>query len=228
MNKRIVQMDTVSLLGYVRMRWKVRPSRKARLPVGGWAGLSVFLVLAGVLNFKEAEAASFDCANKRDVDKLVCNDPELSELDQLVVSYYKFASTTLTSARREALMVSQRNWLRNQSKCTGPTTRQCLLERYKARLLLLEVQYGQGNSTKPLIYRCDGLEQEIHVSFFKTDPPAVSLSLGESSNELITAVLQPTNKGEKYVAADGVLFWASGDEASLAMVNGKNAACRLK
>jgi uncharacterized protein len=228
MNKRLVQMNTVSLLGYVRMRWRLRPSRKARLPVGGWAGLSVLLVLAGVLSFGEAEAASFDCANaKGDVDKLVCDDPELNELDELVVSYYESASTTLTSARREALRASQRNWLQDQSKCSGPTTRQCLFKRYKARLLLLEVQYGQGNSTKPLIYRCDGPENEINVSFFKTDPPTVSLSLGEPQDEPFTAVLQPSEKGEKYVTADGLTFWANGDEGSLALVNGKKAACRL-
>ncbi len=222
-------MTAVSYGVSMRMRWKIGPSCKARLSVVGWAGLSVFLVLAGVLSFREAGAASFDCANaKGAVDKLVCDDPELSELDELVVSYYESASTTLTGARREALRASQRNWLQDQSKCTGSTTRQCLFKRYKARLLLLEVQYGQGNSTKPLIYRCDGPEHEINVSFFKTDPPTVSLSLGESRDEPVTAVLQPSDKGERYVAADGLVFWAKGDEGSLALVNGKKAACRLK
>ena len=210
------------------MRWKIGPSRKARLPVVGWAGLSVFLVLAGVLSFGEAEAASFDCANaKGDVDKLVCDDPELSELDELVVSYYESASATLTSARRKALRASQRNWLQDQSKCTGPTIRQCLFQRYKARLLLFEVQYGQGNSTKPVIYRCDGPHHEINVSFFKTDPPTVSLSFRESRDDPVTAVLQPSDKGEKYVTTDGLVFWAMGDEGSLALVNGKKATCRL-
>ena len=211
------------------MRRKIESSCRARLPVVGWAGLSVFLVLAGLLSFREAEAASFDCANvKGEIDKLVCDDPELSELDELVVSYYESASATLTGARRDALRASQRNWLQDQSKCIGTTTRQCLFQRYKARLLLLEVQYEQGSSTKPLIYRCDGPEHEIDVSFFKTDPPTVSLSLGESRDEPVAAVLEPSEKGEKYVTTDGMVFWANGDEGSLALVNGKKATCRLK
>ena len=85
---------------------------------------------------------------------------------------------------------------RVQSKCIGPMIRQCLFKHYKARLLLLEVQYEQGNSTKPFIYRCDGPEHEIDVSFFKTDPPTAGLSLGKSRDEPLTAVLQPSEKGE--------------------------------
>ena len=146
MNKAFCENDHCFSSGVCgRMRRKIESSCNARLPVVGWAGLSVVLVLAGVLNFKEAAVASFDCANANgDIDKVVCNDPELSELDELVVSYYESASATLTNARRQALSASQRNWLQDQSKCTGSMIRQCLFKRYKARLLLLEVQYGRG------------------------------------------------------------------------------------
>ena len=66
-----------------------------------------------------------------------------------------------------------------------------------------------------------------NVSFFKTDPPTVSLSFRESWDDPVTAVLQPSDKGEKYVTTDGLVFWAMGDEGSLALVNGKKATCRL-
>jgi membrane-bound inhibitor of C-type lysozyme len=93
--------------------------------------------------------------------------------------------------------------------------------------LSFEVQYGQGESSEPIDYRCGELEHEIQVIFFKTDPPAVSLSLDESKDP-VTAVREQSDEGEKYVTADGLVFWAIGDEASLALVDGKKATCHLK
>jgi len=48
------------------------------------------------------------------------------------------------------------------------------------------------------------------------------------SNEPVAAILQPSDKGEKYVAADGLVFWASGEEASISLHDGKKAVCHLK
>jgi uncharacterized protein len=191
--------------------------------------VSIVLILAQSLAGHEAEAASLDCAEAAgDVDKTICHDAALSELDQSVESLFLSASNALTGQRHQALQASQRDWLQERTKCTGSALAQCLYERYRTRLLVLEVQYGQGDSTQPLIYRCDQLEHEVSASFFKTAPPAVSLSLGGARNEPVMAVLQPSDKGERYVTAEGLVFWASGEDASLSLSNGKKTACHLK
>jgi uncharacterized protein len=208
------------------MCWKAGLRRKPRLPLYGFAGL--ILGLAGLFAVEQARAASLNCATATSVvERAICEDPGLNELEELVVRLYRSASSTIASARRQALQEDQHKWLEERGECDGPSIRQCLSERYRARALVLEVEYGQGNSTRPLIYRCDALEHQISVAFFKTDPPAVSLSLGGSSSEPVTAVLQPSDRGEKYVAAKGLVFWAVGDQASLALATGKEAACRL-
>jgi uncharacterized protein len=210
------------------MCWKSEPALKARLPAINRAVFWIILAFGGIMVLEKAEAASFDCANaERDIEKLICTDQELNELDELAISYYQSAARTASGARHRLLQKSQRDWLQERDKCGGSTVRKCLFMRYTARLLRLEVQYGQGDATSPLTYRCGELEHEIDVSFFKTVPPAVSLSLGRA-NEPVTAILQPSDKGEKYVAADGLVFWASGEEASISLHDGKKAVCHLK
>jgi len=177
----------------------------------------------------ESEAASLDCTNAaNNVERAICRDAALSELDQSVSSLFLSASNALSGSRHQALQASQRDWLQERGKCAQSSLVQCLYERYKTRILVLEVQYGQESSTSPFIYRCDELEREISASFFKTDPPTVSLSLGDARNDPLMAVLELSGKGEKYVTSDGLVFWANGDDASIALNNGKRTTCHLK
>jgi len=208
------------------MRTKTNPWR---LLGSSSALVSMALISAGFLLGNEGRAAAQDCANAvGTIDSTICRDAALSELDQSVSHLFSSASDALTGKRRQALQASQRDWLQNRGKCAGPSLTGCLYERYKSRLLVLEVQYGQEGSTVPFTYRCDQLGREISASFFKTDPPAVSLSLGDPRDHPVMAVLQYSDKGEGYVASDGVVFWASGDDASLALGDGKKSACHLK
>jgi uncharacterized protein len=210
------------------MCWKTKPAFGARLPAINRAAFGIILVFAGTIVPGKARAGSFDCVDAaRQIEKMVCTDQELNELDELVISYYDSAARTLTGARQQSLEKSQRDWLEELDKCGGSTTRTCLFKRYTARLLRLEVQYAQGDATNPLTY-CDELKDEIDVAFFKTVPPAVSLSLSRSKDEPVVAVLHPSDKGEKYVGADGLVFWASGEEASISLRDGKKAMCHLK
>ena len=212
----------------MRMRERTGTSH-SRLPGSRLWRVPIVLILAYFAAGNEAKAASLDCANVAgNVDTTICHDAALSELDQSVESLFLSASNALTGKRRQTLQASQRDWLQERGKCEGSSLTQCLYERYRTRLLVLEVQYGQGDSTQPLTYRCDQLEHEVSASFFKSDPPAVSLALGDARTDPVVAVLQPSDKGEKYVTAEGLVFWASGDDASLALSNGKRTACHLK
>lgn len=169
-----------------------------------------------------------DCGTETsEIGKLVCADSELNELHITLANFYDLAVRRRRGQDRESLRSSQRNWLERRDKCIGENAIRCLADRYNERILVLEVQYGLGESTQLLGYRCDELEHEMHVAFFKTDPPAVGLTLDESKDP-VTAVLQHSDKGEKYVTADGLVFWARGDEASLALINGKKKTCHLK
>jgi uncharacterized protein len=187
------------------------------------------LLITTILIVAECNAASIDCSNPAtDVDKAVCNDPALGELDDAIASQFASASQALEGSRLESLRSSQRVFMEARGKCAGPSLIQCLYGRYKKRLLVLEVQYGQGSSTEPLIYVCDQLENEISAAFFKSDPPAVSLKLGDLRKDPVVAVLQSSEKGEQYISSDGLIFWANGEDASVTLGDKKTFACHLK
>lgn len=201
---------------------------KARFLRAMCVGVTALLVCAPApFSWRSAEAATVDCdKNTGEIATLVCADSELIELDVILADLYDSAVRASREQDRKSLQANQRKWLERRQKCIGQNATRCLVERYKDQILVLEVQFGGGDSTEPLIYRCDDREQEIHVAFFKTDPPAVSLSL-DTSKDPIAAVRQQADNGEKYVTARGLVFWAMGDEASLA-VDGKTSSCHLK
>jgi uncharacterized protein len=212
----------------MRMRAKTETLRR-RLRGSNLGLVSAVAIFAHFLVGNHVEAAFLDCANvSYDIDKAICRDAALSELDRSVSNLFMSASNVLTGSRHQALQSSQRDWLRERGKCAESSLTRCLYERYKSRILVLEVQYGQGSSTSPFVYRCDELEREITAAFFKTEPPTVSLSLGDARNDPLMAVLELSGKGEKYVTSDGLVFWATGDDASIALNNGKKTTCHLK
>jgi uncharacterized protein len=187
------------------------------------------LLIMTILVMTECKAASVDCVNPAtDVDKAICADPALGDLDDSVASLFASASQELKGLRLASLQSSQRVWMEARGKCAGSSLVQCLYGRYKKRLLVLEVQYGQGSSTEPLTYVCDQLENEVSAAFFKSDPPTMSLKLGDLRKDPAVAVLQSSEKGERYITSDGLVFWANGDDASITLSDRKTFACHLK
>jgi uncharacterized protein len=90
------------------------------------------LVLAVVVPATEARAASFDCARAQSaVERLICSDPQVSELDERLDRAYRAAEVTGMWQRSE-LGPDQRDWLKNvRSKCSDAP---CLVRAYQARI----------------------------------------------------------------------------------------------
>jgi len=89
-------------------------------------GLGVVLA-ANLTGFGSAEAASFDC-NKAStsIEKLICADSRLGELDSRLAAVYKKAVS-----ENPGLRDSQRQWITQRNSC-GDTT--CLADAYKKRI----------------------------------------------------------------------------------------------
>src|SRR5436190_23870084 len=124
----------------------MRPNMiRARLFRAMSAGLTALLLWAGNFNSWSAEAAAVHCEKETgEIAKLVCADSELSELDTNLANYYDAALRGMSGRDRESLRANQRKWLERREKCNGQNARPCLVERYNERILVLEVQFGQG------------------------------------------------------------------------------------
>lgn len=83
-----------------------------------------------------ASAASFDCAKaKTDVEKAVCADPQLSDLDvQLAAAWRSMLNAVKDPA---ALRLKQREWAEGRSSCSEGEMQSCLADSYSARIKLL-------------------------------------------------------------------------------------------
>ncbi len=94
------------------------------------------IALCALPNATEVRAASFDCskANSR-VEQLICQDEEVSALDDHLARYYRAARVVLGRGG-ECLKTEQRQWIANvRGRCTE---RDCLRRVYLARLAELD------------------------------------------------------------------------------------------
>lgn len=72
-----------------------------------------FAILLLILWASSTNAASFDCANARtNMENAICNDVELSQLDEKLSTEYKKSRTKLSSTSEQQLIASQRSWLK--------------------------------------------------------------------------------------------------------------------
>lgn len=93
-----------------------------------------FLAIVILIFASASHAASFDCAKASTfVEKAICSETQLSELDDLLMRKYKQALATATDAN--ALKTQQRAWLFGvRNKCQDSA---CIMRVYSERLIAL-------------------------------------------------------------------------------------------
>lgn len=80
--------------------------------------------------------ASFDCSKARtQVEKAICSDAELSQLDEEMAVKYKIALKDHPVFN--FVKTYQRNWLKDNSSCNSKNLVGCLKDSYKTRILQL-------------------------------------------------------------------------------------------
>jgi uncharacterized protein len=83
-----------------------------------------------LLTALQAHAASFDCAKRvTAVEKAICDDPALSQLDDQLAQAYEHVLDKVSD--RTVLVASQRLWLQQRDRCID---KRCLQRAYQDRL----------------------------------------------------------------------------------------------
>ena len=79
-----------------------------------------------------AAAPSFDCTNAwRDVERDICEDPDLAALDRVMAARYFRALKTADPARATMLEQSGAAFIRNRNGCPDPD---CVAQTYRVRI----------------------------------------------------------------------------------------------
>ncbi|HMN73810.1 MAG TPA: lysozyme inhibitor LprI family protein [Rhodoblastus sp.] len=104
-------------------------------------GLAILAVTA-------APAAALDCkAAKGDIDKAICSSPEAAAADESMAAAYNALRGRMGPAEREALLVSQRLWIKRRGfGCDSdkPGYAQCLAKETEQRRAFLEARAESG------------------------------------------------------------------------------------
>ncbi len=93
----------------------------------------VFILIAGLITTLTAHAASFDCKNAQSkIDKIICNNNEVSKLDEKLGKTYQDALAQINYTEKNTLINEQKLWIKQtRNHCNDSS---CLKQVYSARL----------------------------------------------------------------------------------------------
>ncbi|WP_212627546.1 MliC family protein [Pseudomonas sp. PP3] len=175
--------------------------------------ISLFAASACLVTLPCAHAASFttsyDCNQATaTVEKLICRDSQLAQMDIELMRLYRLALTDEHSVPRpDKVLIDQQFWMDARNQCaSGSDPRGCTISSYAKRAH----QLRQGSAivrTKdpyrltegPLAFRCTGLNALVAATFFTTQPGVVYLAWANSS---ITLTQVPSDVGTQYIGKD--------------------------
>jgi uncharacterized protein len=199
-----------------------RPSAAAAV-LAAVAAMAVWLAVQPV----RAQGPSFDCAKvpPGGIDRLICDDRDLSALDRKLADVYAAAAAKATNEHPPTLRAEQIGWIRGRGDCwKADDKRACVRTEYVRRIAELQARYRLVRGTGPVFYHCDGdRRNEVVATFFPTDPPTLIAERGDSVSLMYR---QPGGSGVKYLGRNESLE-GEGDDVSIAWGYGApKMACR--
>ncbi|WP_085726329.1 lysozyme inhibitor LprI family protein [Pseudomonas sp. R37(2017)] len=152
---------------------------------------------------------SFDCAGSRvSVEKLICHDAQLAQMDLELNRLYLLALTDDHSVPRpDKVEVDQRFWIDARNQCgSGPQARACVIRSYAERAhqlrqgsAIARTRDPSRRTEGPLAYRCAGFSPLISATFFTVEPGVVFLKWANGS---VTLNQVPSSYGTQYTGKD--------------------------
>ena len=153
-----------------------------------------------------AASPSFDCSkvDKGSTEELVCQSPELTDLDLKLADAYKAASQKAVNQHPNLLKAEQRGWIKGRDECWKSEDRNaCVADSYRQRTAELQARYQLIAGKGPVHYACDGSPaKEVIATFYPTEPKTVLVEFGDSSSLMF---LQPSGNGSQYLGRNETL-----------------------
>jgi uncharacterized protein len=196
---------------------------------------AVLAIIATALAPARAATPSFDCAKAGNaIEKTICADDPLAVLDRQLAGVFGEALKTIagyggTAAVRQKaeneLKASQRTWIKGRNDCAkAADQRACATDAYRSRIAMLQARFSLIAGSDPQPYGCNGNDaDELTVTFFPTDPPALRAERGDSQTFAVQV-----GGGTRYVGDLGVSFQETSREATVEWPQGTVFYCTRK
>jgi uncharacterized protein len=103
----------------------------SRLLLSAWLPVAVAAPLTAA-----AANPSFNCAKaSSEVEKMVCGDAELADLDRSLASLYGTLLKNTPAGEQKRLKAEQRGWIKGRDDCwKSDDERACVANEYRARI----------------------------------------------------------------------------------------------
>lgn len=177
------------------------------------------LVAAAVLVMSsassESAAPSFECTKASgSVEKLICRDDVLSQLDRKLARVFKDAMNRLPADEHATIRAMQRGWIKGRNDCwKAENVRACVEATYQMRIVELQITGGLLEAPNYHSFVCnqDNGKPFTAVFYNQTEPPSVVLTWG---GDQVIAFIKRAASGVRY-SAPGVDFWYHQSEATV-------------
>lgn len=201
------------------------------------------LLLVSLLVSNSVYSASFDCTKAKTLaETVICSNPQLSDLDELLMNSYK--KTLERSEGDETIKTAQRDWLKNsRNKCQ---TVECLKQAYTTRIAELNevvataekptaiINAVAGNYQRYFQGKPDSNSSTIRVKLLSDEQLSINASAvwigNEKTGNVNTAELEgefPLTGNKLYIndgETDGCKFTLVFEQNALS-INDDNSHC---
>lgn len=160
-----------------------------------------------------APARTFDCAKPANkAQQLVCDDPQLSDLDQRVQAAYQQALAR-PGADQPTLTTAQGAFATMRDGCADAIEmRVCVLEAYQTRLVELAIADPATVAPPVVTYNCPADAGTLTAQFYnQLDPKTAVL---DWKGVRVILFIQPSGSGARY-GRQGSEYWEHQGEVTL-------------
>lgn len=173
---------------------------------------------------------SFDCETARHaIEKLVCDDPDLTALDVELASVFSTALKKVeampnTAPQVRHLKAYELRWSRQRNDCARRTdAKACAVESYRRRIADLQARYLLVRTEPPVFYVCrKNPRNELIATYMDSDPLAIRL---DHAGKTGVVVAEGDGTDEHYAGARGIAFAVEGDKAFVTWPKGTEFEC---
>ena len=155
-------------------------------------GVWVAAVLLGCLGLAvSAQGASFDCGKAQTkVEHLICDNPEISKLDEELNVAYKDALKN--QAQADSIKQAQKQWMKARNTCPDSA---CVKQVYELRLSSLR---NTANSTRTKTTETDINKLQAHYVLIMSEDDSVCKPILAEYNRNISLDLWPQSAPHPY------------------------------
>ena len=166
--------------------------------------------------------ASLDCAKPANpAQQLVCNDPQLVNLDHRLQAAYRQALAR-PGTDQGALTAAQNSWTTVRDGCAeNVDVRTCVLEAYETRLVQLAIADPATVAPPVVTYQCPADSGPLTAQFYNQFDPQTAVLDWKGNQEIL--FIQPSGSGARY-GRQGSEYWEHQGEVKLDF-NGTKFVC---